>query len=119
MSNLNEAKYLWARIPSTYKVDLSNPSLTPASSEASDACGALANTWTVATALWRNDFPKVLTFLPETVWPSYLQSTMRDVYHNLTTSLLSTISKVYKNVSVDLLSRLLGLSIDQLQPGLY
>lgn len=117
-NNLNEAKYLWKRIPAIYKPsNQTEPPNTPTSVVGSLEREALSNVWAIGVAMWQNDTPAVMQLFSQVSWPPLLQSLMGSLRQSVVTKSLRNISMVYANLNVSLLQSLCGLPVDAFQNG--
>lgn len=93
--DLPSAKYLWKRAPDQFKQPESG--------------SFLSELWTVAKAVWQNDFPAATSCLG-IEWPEELQSLVFELREQLLRTQLTTIALAFEHIPLESLSQKLGIS---------
>lgn len=104
LQNLNEAKYLWKRAPSSVK---------------SNVDSAFSKLWGVGRFLWENQIPNALNELNSQTWSPQIQPLIIDLKMNIVTSQVKSLRKLFPTLTVQKLSQSLGISEVDLVPGIY
>lgn len=106
-SQLNEAKYLWKRIPSHFKP-----------SEPSNAAQQyLRILWEIGVGLWERDLAKTFSLLLATSWPETLERHARNLRLSILRDTIRRLSTVHNQVSLAMLENAIGHSQQVLAAG--
>eukprot|EP01033_Poteriospumella_lacustris_P007961 gene7961-5727_t len=99
-SQLNEAKYLWKRIPSHFKP-----------TEPSNASQLyLRILWDIGVGLWESDLAKAYNLLLTTSWPEILERHVRNLRLSILRDTIRRLSTVHNKVSLAMLETAIGHS---------
>lgn len=106
-SQLNEAKYLWKRIPSHFKpTEPSNAALQQ-----------LKTLWDIGVGLWERDLANAYNLLLATLWPEYLERHTRNLRLSILRDTIRRLSSVHNKVSITMLENAIGHSHQVLESG--
>lgn len=121
--DLNEAKYLWKRIPAALKV---SPQRDPTiSSRDYETAWTLSVIWEIGKSMWKEDMSLALHYLRSCTaldqsssenmvsgWSELLQPLVTDLYVKIFRDYLKLLQRGYSKVDLPLITRLLSLNIE-------
>lgn len=106
-SQLNEAKYLWKRIPSHFKP-----------TEPSNASQQyLRILWDIGVGLWERDLAKAYNLLLTTSWSEILERHVRNLRLTILRDTIRRLSTVHNKVSLTMLETAIGHSQQVIATG--
>ncbi|CAH1249842.1 COPS8 [Branchiostoma lanceolatum] len=94
--DLNNAKYLWKRIPLAIK----------------NANAELVAIWAVGKKMWQRDFPAIYTSLSAYQWSAEIKQIMAAVAESVRSRACDLVARAYSSISAEDLAAFLGLSVD-------
>ncbi|NP_001085491.1 COP9 signalosome complex subunit 8 [Xenopus laevis] len=100
-NDLNNARYLWKRIPSAIKSSHSE----------------LGGIWEVGQKIWQRDFPGIYTSISAYQWSENIQQIMEAVRDATQQRAFGLVSQAYTSISADDFAAFVGLPVEEAVKG--
>ncbi|XP_013381777.1 COP9 signalosome complex subunit 8 [Lingula anatina] len=95
-NDLNNAKYLWKRIPAAVKS--ANPEL--------------GNIWTIGQKMWQKDFAGIYEAINKD-WSDNLKPTMATLLESTRRRVFNLVAQAYSSVSGDQFAQMMGMTVEE------